>query len=74
MTERIWGILVEGFGKILIASIKVTIPLTIIGFSLAMVIAIFMALVQYAKVPVLKEISRLYIWISEERPFWYNCF
>ncbi len=68
MTERIWGILVEGFGKILLASIKVTIPLTIIGFALAMVIAIFMALVQYAKIPVLKEISRLYIWIFRGTP------
>lgn len=68
MTERIWGILVEGFVKILLASIKVTIPLTIIGFALAMVIAIFMALVQYAKIPVLKEISRLYIWIFRGTP------
>ena len=68
MNERIWGILVEGFGKILLASIKVTIPLTIIGFSLAMVIAIFMALVQYAHIPVLKEISRIYIWIFRGTP------
>jgi len=68
MNERIWGILVEGFGKIMIASIKVTIPLTIIGFALAMVIAMFMALVQYAKIPVLKEISRLYIWIFRGTP------
>ena len=68
MNERIWGILVEGFGKILLASIKVTIPLTIIGFSLAMVIAIIMALVQYAHIPVLKEISRIYIWIFRGTP------
>jgi cystine transport system permease protein len=33
-----------------------------------MVIAIFMALVQYAKIPVLKEISRLYIWIFRGTP------
>lgn len=68
MNERIWGILAEGFGKILLASIKVTIPLTIIGFSLAMVIAIIMALVQYAHIPVLKEISRIYIWIFRGTP------
>ena len=68
MTERIWGILVEGFGKIMLASIRVTIPLTIIGFFLAMVIALVMALVQYAKIPVLKEISRFYIWIFRGTP------
>ena len=68
MDERIWSILVEGFGKIMIASVKVTIPLTIIGFAFAMIIAMFMALVQYAKIPVLKEISRLYIWIFRGTP------
>lgn len=68
MNERIWGILVEGFGKILLASIKVTIPLTVIGFTLAMIIALFMAMVQYAKVPILKTIARLYIWIFRGTP------
>ncbi len=68
MTDRIVGILAEGFVKILLASIQVTIPLTIIGFSLAMVIAMVMALVQYAKIPVLKEISRIYIWIFRGTP------
>ncbi|MCQ2523577.1 MAG: amino acid ABC transporter permease [Lachnospiraceae bacterium] len=68
MNDRILGILAEGLGKILLASIKVTIPLTIIGFALAMVIAMFMALVQYAKVPVLKQISRIYIWIFRGTP------
>ncbi|MCF0229646.1 MAG: amino acid ABC transporter permease, partial [Parasporobacterium sp.] len=68
MTERIWGILVEGFGKILLAGIQVTIPLTVIGISLAMVIAMFMAMVQYAKIPVLRQISRFYIWIFRGTP------
>ena len=53
MSERILNIIEEAFGKIMLAGIKVTIPLTVIGFSLAMVIALFMALAQYAKVPVL---------------------
>lgn len=68
MTERIWSILVEGFGKIMVASIQVTIPLTIIGFALAMVIAMFMAMVQYAKVPILRHIARFYIWIFRGTP------
>ena len=68
MSERIWNILVEGFVKIMLASIKVTIPLTVLGFSFAMIIAMFMAMVQYAKVPVLRQLSRLYIWIFRGTP------
>ena len=68
MSERIIGILAEGFGKILLASVKVTIPLTIIGFSLAFLIAMVMAMVQYARVPVLRQIARLYIWIFRGTP------
>lgn len=68
MDERIIGILQEAFGKILIAGIKVTIPLTILGFALAMVVALFMALVQYANISVLKQIARLYIWIFRGTP------
>ena len=72
MSERIWNILVEGFVKIMLASIKVTIPLTVLGFSFAMIIAMFMAMVQYAKVPVLRQLSRLYIWIFRGTVFSLN--
>ena len=46
MDERIIGILQEALGKILIASVEVTIPLTVFGLVLGMVVALFMALVQ----------------------------
>jgi len=68
MSERIIDILTEGCGKMLIASLKVTIPLTVIGFSCAMVIALIMAMAQYAKVPVLRQIARFYIWIFRGTP------
>lgn len=68
MSERILGILAEGFVKILIASVKVTIPLTIIGFTLALCIALVMAMIQYAKIPVLSQIARIYIWIFRGTP------
>ena len=61
MDERIIGILQEALGKILIASVEVTIPLTVFGFALAMVVALFMALVPYANIKVLKQIARFYI-------------
>jgi L-cystine transport system permease protein len=68
MDDRIVSILIESLGKILLAGIKVTIPLTIIGFSLAMVIALLMALFQYANIKVLKTVARLYIWIFRGTP------
>ena len=68
MDERIIGILQEALGKILVASIEVTIPLTVFGFALAMVIALFMALVQYANIKILKQFARFYIWIFRGTP------
>lgn len=68
MDDRIVGILQEALGKILIASVEVTIPLTVFGFALAMVVALFMALVQYANIKVLKQFARFYIWIFRGTP------
>lgn len=68
MDDRIIGILQESLGKILIASVEVTIPLTVFGFALAMVVALFMALVQYANIKVLKQFARFYIWIFRGTP------
>ena len=68
MDDRIIGILQEALCKILIASVEVTIPLTVFGFALAMVVALFMALVQYANIKVLKQFARFYIWIFRGTP------
>ncbi len=68
MDDRIIDILQEALGKILIASVEVTIPLTVFGFALAMVVALFMALVQYANIKVLKQFARFYIWIFRGTP------
>ncbi|MBQ0036632.1 MAG: amino acid ABC transporter permease [Firmicutes bacterium] len=45
-----------------------TIPLTIISFSIAMVIGTITALVQFADVKILKQIARFYIWIIRGTP------
>lgn len=68
MSDRLIGILTDSFMKILIPGIKVTIPLTIISFSLAMVVAIITAMVQFAKVPVLRQLARFYIWVIRGTP------
>ena len=46
MTDRVVRILIESFPKILIPGLVTTIPLTVISFSLAMIIAVVVALVQ----------------------------
>ena len=68
MSERLLNILVDSFGKILLPGLTMTIPLTVISFSFAMVIAIITALVQYANIRVLKQIARFYIWVIRGTP------
>lgn len=68
MTERLWGILVDSFPKILLPGLRMTIPLTAIAFSLAMVIATVVALIQFAHVKVLTQLSRFYIWVIRGTP------
>ena len=54
MTERIFHELVDAFPKLLLPAIKVTIPLTLLSFSIGLLIALTTALVQVAKIPVLR--------------------
>ena len=68
MGERLLKLFIDSFPKILIPGLTVTVPLTIISFSLAMVIAVAVALVQFANVKVLKPVARFYIWIFRGTP------
>lgn len=68
MNERLWGIIASSFTKILIPGFTVTIPLTVIAFSLALVIAVIVAMVQYAHMRVLSQIARFYIWVIRGTP------
>jgi len=68
MTERLWNILAEGFTRIFIPGLTVTLPMTVIAFALAMVIAVAAALAQFARVPVLRQLCRFYIWIIRGTP------
>lgn len=65
---RLWELFIDSFPKILIPGLTVTIPLTAISFSLALVIAVVAALVQFAQVRVLRSIARFYIWIFRGTP------
>lgn len=68
MSERLLNILVDSFPKILIPGLTVTIPLTAISFTLAMIIAVAMALVQFANLKFLKQLARFYIWVFRGTP------
>ena len=68
MNQRVIQLLIDSFGQILLPGLTMTIPLTVISFSLAMVIAIITALVQFANIRVLKQIARFYIWVVRGTP------
>lgn len=68
LESRLAGILLDSFGKILLPGLTVTLPLTILSFSFAMVIAVITALIQFAQVPVLRQLARLYIWVIRGTP------
>ena len=68
MSSRLLQLLIESFPKILLPGLKLTLPITAASFALALVIAVAMAIVQLARVPLLKEFCRLYIWIFRGTP------
>lgn len=68
MNERLFDLLISSFGEIFIQGIKVTIPLTIISFLLAMIIALITAIVQAANIKVFKQLARFYVWIIRGTP------
>ena len=61
-------LMIDSFPKILIPGLTMTLPLTAIAFSCAMVIAVAAALVQFANVWGLKHLARFYIWIFRGTP------
>lgn len=66
--ERLWELLADSFWKILLPGLTVTIPLTAIAFTCAMLIAVAAALVQFAGVKVLRQLCRFYIWVFRGTP------
>ncbi len=68
MSDRVLGILADSFTQILIPGLTATIPLALGSFAIALVIAIAVALVQFARMPVLRQLVRVYIWIMRGTP------
>ncbi len=65
---KLWELFLDSFPKILLPGLTMTIPLTAISFTLALIIAVAMALVQFANVPGLRRGARVYIWIFRGTP------
>ena len=68
MNERLWNIIVDAFPKLVEYFFKATVPLTILSFLLALVIAVIVALIQYANVKPLLPLCRFYIWVIRGTP------
>lgn len=68
MTNRLFEILVDSFWKILVPGITMTVPLTIISFAIALIIAVAVALIQVADIKGLKQLARFYVWVIRGTP------
>ena len=58
----------DSFWDILLPGLLVTIPLTGLSFTFALIIAVIVALIQFANVPILTQLARFYIWIIRGTP------
>lgn len=68
MDNRVLQIVIDSFPKLLIPGLTVTIPLALISFAIGLVIAIAVALIRVAKVPVARQIAQFYVWIFRGTP------
>lgn len=68
MSSNIIDILIKSFPRIIIPGFLVTIPLTLLAFFFAMIIAIVVALIRFANVKILKDICKFYVWVIRGTP------
>jgi len=66
--ERVWGILVNAFPRLIVPFFTISLKLTVSTFILGTLFACVLAVVQIAEVPVLKQFARAYIWIFRSTP------
>lgn len=68
MDDRILSILSDSFWSLLVPGISITIPLTLISYGLGIALAVTVALIRTARVPVLEQIVRFYVWVIRGTP------
>ena len=67
-TIRFIHIFATSFWPILKAGLTFTVPLTLISFSLGLILALFTALARISKIKPLKAVASLYVWIIRGTP------
>lgn len=68
MNQRLLDILLESFPRIFTQGLLITIPLTVLSFALALMIAMICAMIQIANVKGLRQVVRFYIWLIRGTP------
>ncbi|MCR4882754.1 MAG: amino acid ABC transporter permease [Clostridiales bacterium] len=68
MSERALQILKDAFPQLVEKFFTATIPLTAMSFTLALIIAVIVAMIQYAHIRGLSFLCRIYIWIIRCTP------
>ena len=68
MTERLWEIITSSFTDILIPGLTLTVPMTVLSFAFALIIATVCAMLEFSNVKIIKDIIRIYIWIARGTP------
>ena len=68
MSERALQILKDAFPQLVEKFFTATIPLTAMSFTLALIIAVIVAMIQYAHIRGLSFLCRIYSWIIRCTP------
>lgn len=68
MNPDLLRLLLDSFPRILWPGLKLTLPITAASFAIALALSVAIAVVQLARVPVLRQLCRLYIWIFRGTP------
>lgn len=68
MADRTWQVVKDAFPVLLEYGVKVTIPLTLLSFALGLLVAVVTAVIRHARVPVLRQLAQVYIWIIRGTP------
>ena len=66
--QSTWELIKASIGPMLLATVKATIPLTIISFAIGLVIALAVALMRLSSIPVLAQLARFYISVIRGTP------
>ncbi len=68
MNSRLWEIIISSIPKILLPGLVYTIPLTLISFTIGMIIAILVAVTRVMKIKVLSQFFQFYVWVFRGTP------